>query len=163
MPPDPTTHEPPPDPVTNRPTATDPPATGPQFDPTNPADLEELAAHLQQRSGRVYTIPAPFDVPSVAGDPTSEWRTYPEDPAIRHYDRATRTLIDVSFPAGDSFRVFGWVWEGDPLACRVIDRSGRFYLAGPAALAWVLARLIDRELTGDPPRGCPGPPPGERK
>ncbi len=144
-----------------RPTATEfnPSAPGPQFDPHDPADLEQLAAHMLQRSGRKWTVPAPFEVPVDAGDPNTAWQTYPEDPAIRHYDRATRTVVDVSFPAGDSFRIFGWVFEGDPPTCRTIDRSGRFHLAGPTALAWVLSRLIDREIAGDPPTTCPGPRP----
>lgn len=128
----------------------------PQFDPTDPADLELLAAHLLQRTGRTFVIPDPFEVPIDAGDPATEWTTYPEHPAIRHYDRATRTVIDVSFPAGDSFRLFGWLWEGDPPRCRAFDRTGRFHLCGPADLALVLARLIEHELLGDLPRTCPG-------
>jgi len=126
-----------------------PTATAPQFDPHDPADLEQLAAHLLQRSGRVYTVPAPFEWPEDVGDRTA-LVSYPEDPAIRHYRHPDRTVIDVSFPTDDSFRLYGWVFEGDPPTCRTIDRTGQFYNVGPAALAWVLARFIDSALTGDP-------------
>jgi len=126
------------------------PDSGTRFDPTDPADLEQLAEHLHQRTGRTFTVPAPFEWPIDVGDPNTSWATYPEDPAVRHHDRATRTIIDISFPDGNAYRLFGWVWEGDPLRCRVIDRRGRHHHCGPPELADALSALITRLLTGDP-------------
>lgn len=123
-----------------------------RFDPTDPHDLARLCEHLHRRAGRTFHIPQPFEVPEDATDPNAPdgWAVYPEDPCIRHFDPATRTVVDVSFPGDDRFRIYGWVWERHPPTCRVLDCTGRFHRCGASELTEGLAALLYRLLTGEP-------------